>query len=106
MTKGHFMKNKSIFIGLAVLLSACGADKAIVTGFNGDSVEIQTSQFGGSAASANAQKEANRLCKMRNFLGAEYASTRQDNYNYVNHNLYICTNTRQATERQGGMPPL
>jgi len=83
---------KTIFIpGIAVLLSACVADQALVTGFNGDSVEIQTSQFGGEAAAANAQKEASRLCQLRGFNGAEYASSRQDSYNYVSNNLYICT---------------
>lgn len=55
------MKKRIAIFGIAILLSGCAADQAVVTGFNGDSVEIQTSQLGGEAAFANAQKEANRL---------------------------------------------
>lgn len=95
------MWTKILSLASLLLLGACAADQAIVTGFNGDSVEIQTSQFGGEVASRNAQAEANRICGMRGFRGAEYASTRVDNYNYLNHNLYICTNDARATTRKG-----
>ena len=95
------MQRAIISLSAILALSACATDQALVTGFNGDSVEIQTSQFGGEVAAKNAQSEANRLCGMRGFRGAEYASTRMDNYNYVNHNLFICTNQTVTATRSG-----
>jgi len=95
------MFKKFLLAGAAVSVGACAFDQPVVTGFNGDSVEIQVSQLGGEPAVANAQSEANRICGMRGFAAAEYASTRPDNYNYVNHNLYICTNTASRSNQDG-----
>lgn len=84
------MKKSSTIFAACLTLTACVQAEPIVSEFNGDSVQIVTNQLDDiDYQRSSALAEANRICGK---VGkrAEYASTRQDQYNYQNYNLYLC----------------
>ena len=76
----------------ALTLTACAPNDAIVGEFNGDSVTIVTNQLAANQTEArrNADAEATRICRKAGRSGAEFASMRQNQYNYENYLLYLC----------------
>jgi hypothetical protein len=84
---------KKVLLTLTLLAaSACAANNAIVSDFNGDSVTIVTNQLAADGAEArrNADAEANRICRQAGRNGAEFASLRENPNTYENFLLYLC----------------
>jgi hypothetical protein len=73
--KGRIMKKLFLVLPIAVFLAGCAVapDTPVVAAFNGDSVEIQSSE---GATDPAVVAEANRICGTAN-KRAEIASTRQ-----------------------------
>ncbi|UXO94030.1 hypothetical protein Pan4_43 [Pseudanabaena phage Pan4] len=76
---------------IAGSLSACTTTEAtpVISGFNGDSVQLQGPGFFGNEKPTDAfLAEANRLCGRRG-MKAEYASSRMV-ADYTLEHLYLC----------------
>ena len=78
---GNTMKF-SVLLFLA--LSACAP--TVVTGFNGDSIRVQTQS---DKVTREALAEAVRICATQG-LQAEYASTRYNRQTLVSSHLFLC----------------
>ncbi len=68
-------------------LCACVPSNPLVSQYNGDSVNLQTSSFA-TEDKAKVQAEADRICA-KGGKRAEYASTRQLP-DYILEHLYLC----------------
>lgn len=79
----------------ALALSACAP--TAVTGFNGNSIRIQSQS---SVPTPEVVAEAQRICATEG-LNAEYASTRTNDYNRVSNHLFLCLTTAKPN---AGLP--
>ncbi len=86
----------------AAILSACTVPEPVVTGFNGDSVNIRINTYMQVVTDeamvqvmAKANAQANDVCRRGHRKRAEYVSRQsylESEYNYGTEFLYLCLN--------------